>query len=163
MALHPKQASEPAAKPADTETGKRDTPAKAPRSDTRAEGTTVETAVAGSVLLPGAVKGTRVPGAGVRRAASESTASDVGRKSGARVAQNRAPGDPSSSEVIPAQDSPHRQVPGTPSDAFSGLNLDSTHGILGRRQNDGKGSMAVLLAVAGVLSFLALLVFLLAR
>jgi eukaryotic-like serine/threonine-protein kinase len=114
----------------DTEPGKRQTPAKEPRPETRATGTTAETRVAGSVS-PGSISAT----------------------------------DSGSSELIRAQDSPCRQVQGKPSDAppFSEFNLDSAERILARRRSDGKGSMTVFFAVAGALSLLALLVFLLAR
>src|SRR5262249_17641534 len=114
----------------DTERGKRRTPAKEHRPETRAKGTTVETPVAGSV--------SRGP----------STAADAG-----------------SSEWFHAQDSPCGEIQGKPSDAplFSGFNLDSAERILGRRRSDGKGSMTVFLAVAGALSLLTLLVFLIAQ
>ena len=96
--------------------------------------------------------------------------SGLGTTAETRVAGSVLPGpisatDSGSGELIPAQDSPSRQGQGTPSDPppFSGFNLDSAERILGKRRSDGKGSVTVLLAVAGALSLLTLLVFLLAK
>jgi serine/threonine protein kinase len=91
--------------------------------------------------------------------------SGLGTTAETRVAGNVSATDSGSSELTPAQDSPCRQGQGKPSDAppFSGFNLDSAERILGRRRSDRKGSVTVFLAVAGALSFLTLLVFLLAR